>query len=251
MNKTITITTDFGDQFAASQLRTVIAALDFDGHVVENHSVTPFSITEGAFQMKQIARFSANGSVHIGVVDPGVGSDRWGVVIETSRSFLVGPNNGLLYPLASEEAIKNVWRIDEVTFGDDVTRTFHGRDVFVKAGVFLAQGQRPGDFGCETVNEGLLVHKEFIDGEIVHIDAYGNYKIHWTKDLTIGSSLNVKTASGRQLTVPIVRTFNDVGANKPMALWGSHGTLELAINLGNAKEHFGFELGDRLYILNG
>lgn len=248
INKTITITTDFGDQFAASQLRAVAASLNFDGHLVENHGVTPYSITEGAFQITQIAKYAPDSSVHVGVVDPGVGSDRLGVVIETERSFLVGPNNGLLYPLANEEGIKGAWRVDESAFGDEVAATFHGRDVFVKIGVYLAQGKKPTYFGCQPITMDRLTRKEFIDGEVIHIDAYGNYKIHWSKNLIIGKELLIKSVSGREFVVPIVRTFTDVSANKPLALLGSHKTLEIAENLGNAKEYFEFRLGECLMI---
>lgn len=248
MSNLITITTDFGDQFAASQLRAVIAALGFKGQVIENHSVTHFSVTEGAFQINQIAKFSPPCSIHLGVIDPGVGSDRWGVVIKTKRSWFVGPNNGLLYPSAKEEGIKGIWWIKESAFGEKISNTFHGRDIFIKAAVYLAKGKSPKSFGCIKVTESDLEKREFQEGEIIHIDTYGNYKIHWPYKLTLGKTILVKNGHKKPFKIPVVRTFDDVKPNQPLAFLGSHGTLEIAINLESARNFFRFALGERLAI---
>ena len=104
----ITLTTDLGDQFAVAQLHVVLARDGFDGRVIENHSVTPFSILEGAFEIDALSRFTPVGTIHVGVVDPDVGSDRRGVVIRTKKSWFVGPDNGLLYPTAVHDEIQQV-----------------------------------------------------------------------------------------------------------------------------------------------
>lgn len=152
MHKLITITTDFKDGFATSQLKAVIAALGFAGQIIENHDVTPFSIIEGAYGIWQLAKFCPLGSVHVGVVDPGVGSSRVGIIIQTQNHWFVGPDNGLLYPAATADKIVSVWRINENYFGQ-VSHTFHGRDVFIKSAVLLAQGKFPEDFGCTKITK--------------------------------------------------------------------------------------------------
>lgn len=248
MNTLITITTDFGDQFAASQLRAVIANLKFQGQIIENHSVTPFSITEGAFEIKQVAKFSPDGSIHVGVIDPGVGSKRWGIIIQTKRSWFIGPNNGIFYPAANEEGIKGIWRLKEDWFGNDTSNTFHGRDIFIKAAVFLAQGKKPTDFKCINLPECDIEKIHFSEGEILHIDAYGNYKIYWPYQLVIGKKLLIKTKKNKPLILPIVKTFDDVVPNTPLALLGSHNTLEVAINLSSAQKFLQFNLGEKLII---
>ncbi len=248
MRNVITITTDFGDQFAASQLRAVIATLGFKGEIIENHSVTPFAISEGAFEIKQIAKFSPHGSIHVGVVDPGVGTSRWGIVIETPRSWFVGPNNGLLYAAACEEGILNIWKIEESAFGKEVTNTFHGRDIFIKAAVYIAQGKDPIHFNCSSIGINLLEKISFAEGEIVHIDRYGNYKIHWTHKLIMGKKLILQTHKKEKVTIPIVKTFDDVSPKKPLAMLGSNGTLEIAVNLASAVKTFRFGLGAKLLI---
>jgi S-adenosylmethionine hydrolase len=160
----------------------------------------------------------------------------------------VGPNNGLLYPAASGEGIKSIWRLHESAFGTNVSNTFHGRDVFIKAAVYLAQGKTPTDFGSMQIDERTLETKSFLDGEIIHIDAYGNYKIHWPHQLTMGKRLVVETKHNKRFMIPVVKTFDDVAPYEPLALLGSHATLEIAINLANAQEELQFALGERLTI---
>jgi len=226
MGRLITITTDFGDSFAAAQLTAVISSLGYEGRIAENHSVKPYSVTEGAFEILVLSRFSPEGTVNLGVVDPGVGSDRWGIIIQTKKSWLVGPNNGLLLPAANEQKIEKVWKINENYFGK-VSNTFHGRDVFIKAAVLLAKGKRPEEFGCAVIKSSGLESLEFKEGQVVHIDAYGNAKI-WGKQ-TFG--------------LPIVKTFSDVKEGQPLILNGSSDTLEIAINQGSAEQYFGLKLG--------
>lgn len=243
MNKVITITTDFGDQFATSQLRAVMATLGYDGIVIENHSVTFPSIIEGAFEIKLVARFSPEQSVHVGVIDPGVGSARRGIVLKTKRSFFVGPDNGLFYPVAIEEGIEKVWHLQESKVSDFVSNTFHGRDVFIKAGVYLALGQTPEQFGSVEFDSTTLVKIEFKEGQIVHVDNYGNIKVFWPYELKLGQRLKVKSKKGT-FEVPVVKTFSEVGPNMPVALLGSSGTLELAVNLGRGDKFYGVSLED-------
>lgn len=248
MNKVITVTTDFGDQFAASQLHAVVARLGFEGRLIENHSVTPFSIKEGAFELEQLASFSPYGSIHVGVIDPGVGSKRLGIVVQTSRSWLIGPNNGLLYPTARKEGILKVWHLHEAFFGHSLSQTFHGRDIFIKVAVYLSKGKYPIEFQSSEISEDTLEKMLFLEGEILHIDAYGNYKIYWPHTLIIGKQLVIKNQEQRSVIVPVVKTFDDAPKYQPLAYCGSHGTLELAVNLSCAVDHFRFKLGEKLTI---
>jgi hypothetical protein len=238
-NKLITITTDL-DQFAHAQLKAVIFALDYQGKIIENHNVTPFSIIEGAFQIKTISRFCPRNSIHLGIVDPGVGSKRAGIIIQTKKSFFVGPNNGLIWPAASEEKIISTWRLDESYFGSG-SNTFHGRDYFIKAATLLAQGILPKDFGCLPTD--FIQKLDFIKGQVLHIDNYGNIKLFFPKPDSQELHLRIQN-----LKIPLVKTFSDVPPGKPLAYWGSSNTLELAINLGNAAKEFNVKIGEILEI---
>ena len=219
----ITITTDFKDQFATSQLKVVIYSLGFNGQLIENHDVEPFSILEGAYGIWQLAKHCPPGTIHVGIVDPGVGSDRAGIIIKTKDFWFVGPDNGLLWQAASP-GLETIWQINESCF-DQVSNTFHGRDVFVKVAVLLSKNYLPDDFGCKQVKQ--IQELDFKQGQILHIDNYGNAKVFGQN--TFG--------------LPLVKTFSDVGNGKPLILNGSSDLLELAVNLGNARDKYGLKLG--------
>ena len=220
----ITLSTDFGDGFATSQLKAVVIGLGYEGQLIENHYVKPFSIVEGAYGIWQLAKLCPVGTVHVGVVDPGVGSGRAGIVIKTKNCWFVGPDNGLLWPAAALDGIRSVWKIEEGEFGE-IANTFHGRDVFIKQAVYLAQEGRPRGKRVDHVER-----LEFKEGQVVHIDTYGNAKI-WGKK-TFG--------------LPIVKTFSDVSEGEPLLLNGSSDLLELAVNCGSAEARFGLKLGQVL-----
>jgi len=222
MKPLITITTDFGDGFATSQLKAVACGLEYEGNWVENHDVKPYSVVEGAYGIWQLAKYCPLGTIHVGVIDPGVGSKRYGVVIKSKNFWFVGPDNGLLWPAAKADGIEIKWRLEETKFGQ-VGKTFHGRDLFIKQAVYLAQGETPRGNQIDKINK-----LEFEEGLVVHIDAYGNAKI-WGKK-TFG--------------LPVVKTFSDVPAGKPLILNGSSDILELAVNLGSAEAEFGLKLGE-------
>lgn len=238
MKHTLTITTDFGDSFSTSQLHAVIDSFGFTGRVIENHSTAQFSIKSGAFEILLLSKFTKPGTVHLGVIDPGVGSERAGIAIKTKNFWFVGPDNGLLYPASNEDKIEEVWRLNEGFF-PDVTKTFHGRDVFIKSALYLAMGKPPEKFGC-TKFSGEIIPLDFDKGEILHIDAYGNLKVYWPEKLRVGDKLRIGK-NGSSFEVPVVHTFDDVKINEPLAYEGSSRTLELAINQANFAEKFNIE----------
>ena len=236
MNNLITITTDFGDAFAAAQLKAVILAFGFTGQIIENHSVTKYSITEGAFQIRTLVKYCPKNSIHVGVVDPGVGSKRRGLIIKTRQSYFIGPDNGVLYPAADDAGIEKVWKINEYYFGE-ISRTFHGRDVFVKCAAHIAKDKKPEDFGCVEVNKISICRLKFKYGQVLHVDDYGNIKVHFPKEFNKNKTLSI-SKNGKKVVFPLVKTFSDVNPGNPLAYKGSSNTLELAVNLGDAAKSF-------------
>ncbi len=247
MNKLITITSDFGDQFASAQLRAIIASLGFKGDVIENHSVSPFSIEEGAFELLVLTKFSPKDSIHVGVVDPEVGSNRKGIIIKTKKSWFVGPDNGLLCKAATSEGVETAWQLQEAKISKKFSNTFHGRDIFVKAAVYIAKGKQPEEFGSLKIDPQTLRKILFKTGQVLHVDHYGNIKIHWVSKIKLGQKLTVRTKKG-YLEIPFTKTFSDVPPGKPLAFLGSSETLELAVNLGKADRFLSVKLGDVLLI---
>lgn len=245
MKNVLTITTDFKDEFAVAQLHAVMATLDYEGKIIENHSVSQFSIIEGAFQILSLSKFTPPGTVHLGVIDPGVGSKRKGIIIKNHASWYVGPDNGLLYPAAKNAGIDAVWEIDEKVITNKVSNTFHGRDIFIKAAIYISQGKDPKDFGSRKINPEEINKLAIKHGQILSIDSYGNVKILWTKKLKKGKKLKL-LINGKAESFPIVNTFADVKEGEKLAYTGSNDTLELAINLGNAAKSFNLRLGEIL-----
>jgi S-adenosyl-L-methionine hydrolase (adenosine-forming) len=248
MKKLITVTTDFGDNFAASQLKAVVFALGFEGNYIENHDVSHFSIIEGAFQIMTLTRFCQKDTVHVGVVDPGVGSSRTGIIIRSKNSWFVGPNNGLLNLASEKDGILEAWKINEKHVGEYISNTFHGRDVFIKVAVYLSQGQTPEEFKSTKINLSDLIKSQIAEGQVAHVDHYGNLKVYFQKELPIGKKLVIKIKR-EEIEIPIVKTFSDVSTHQPLALLGSSGTLEIAINLGNFAKTYSVQVEDVLDII--
>lgn len=248
MSRLITITTDFGDQLAAAQLKAVLADQGFNGQVIENHSITPFSISEGAFSLALLSKFCPKRTVHVGIVDPGVGSNRRGIIIKTDKSWFVGPDNGLLFQAAANEEIRSVWKINEPSISDNISPTFHGRDVFIKVAGYITLGKKPEDFGSISVSNNSLVKSSYKNGQVLHVDSYGNIKLYCSEDLNSHKKLVIKTGKNT-FTVPFVKTFSDVSKGKPLAFLGSSQTLELAVNFKRADTFFGVKQGDILKIM--
>lgn len=249
MKKIIAITTDFGDNFASAQLRAVLASFDFTGEIIENHSVTPYSILEGAFQILTLSKFTPRQTIHLGVVDPGVGSDRKGIIIKTNNYYFVGPDNGLLYPAAANDGIISVYQIQESKINGKISNTFHGRDIFIKIAASLAKGKTVKDIEAIEMDVQNIERIKFKKGQVLHIDRYGNIKIHWAEDIMPGQVLCI-TKEDKDINIPVVKTFSDVSPTKPLALLGSSDTLELAINLDNIQHWLGAKVGDIISINN-
>lgn len=247
MSNLITITTDFGDSFAPAQLKAVVATLGYTGRLIENHSVSALCISEGAFQILTLSKFSPGGTIHLGVVDPGVGSRRHGIIIKSNNFYFVGPDNGLLYPAALEDKITTVWRIKESSIGGKISNTFHGRDVFIKVAVYLAQGKKPADFGSIVTTQDTLKKIIFKPGEVLHVDPFGNIKIYWPRDIRPGATL-ILFHKGITSEILITKTFSDVAEGTTLALLGSSNTLEIAINMASAAAYYGVKVGDVLTI---
>jgi S-adenosyl-L-methionine hydrolase (adenosine-forming) len=243
----ISLTCDFGDTFAVAQMEMVVHSIcpDIRFFILSNQ-VSEYSLIEGAFILLKGYEFAPMGSVHIGVVDPGVGSERIGVAIETSKGWFVGPNNGLLYPAAFQAGIVNAYEIVTKNISSHVTSTFHGRDVFARIAAMITSEQNMSGYLKKTDVE--LVKLVFANFQVTHIDPYGNLKVYVNPDRFIDCK-KVRYQTGTiDLHIPFVRTFSDVQVGGELAYLGSHGTLELAVNQGSFAKKYEVKLGDRLNI---
>jgi len=258
----ITLLSDFGlrDPYVA-EMKAAILSICPEARVVDiSHEIEKFNIRTGAFVLASAAPYFPQGTIHVAVVDPGVGTKRRPLVVETGRCFYVGPDNGLLVLSAQREGIRHIYTISNPVYMlPRVSRTFHGRDVFAPAAAHLARGCSPSEFGPEV--HDCLVPKfakprlrgGALFGEVLHIDDFGNVISNLSvKDLEKtgireGSLLHVQL-KGKALTLKLCSAYGEVPAKTPLAIIGSTDFLEVSINQGNASEAFKAKVGNLIRI---
>ncbi len=216
------------------------------------HGIPPGRIQAGAFALAAAYRSFPRHTIHVAVVDPGVGGSRLPLLVQTSHYWFIGPDNGVLSWALLDEEILSVRSIDNPTFmHHPVSRTFHGRDIFGPAAAHLSLGKPPASLGrkldtwsrlkwptplCET-NRAL--------GEIIYTDRFGNLITNIPESSVRHldpATLRVQTTKRRR-TLPIVDSYTSVPDGKPMALIGSSQFLELAVNGGSAATLLGLGPG--------
>ncbi|MEM1550729.1 MAG: SAM-dependent chlorinase/fluorinase, partial [Candidatus Bathyarchaeia archaeon] len=181
--KIITLTTDFGlrDSYVA-EMKAVILSICPEACIVDiSHEVRKFDIRMGSFLLFRASRFFPNGTIHMAVIDPGVGTERRPIIIETDWSIYVGPDNGILIPSAQRDGIRHIYIIGNPKYMlKEVSKTFHGRDIFSPAAAYLARGVPPSEFGPEIFDPVVpsfaepISSDDSIMGEIIHVDGFGN-----------------------------------------------------------------------------
>ncbi len=246
----ISLLSDFGvsDPFVA-EMKGVILSICPDVRLVDvTHHVEKFNVRMGAFLLASAAPYFPKGTVHVAVVDPGVGSARRSIVIETTRAIFVGPDNGLLIPAAQRDGILHVYELtNRSLMRENVSATFHGRDVFAPTAAHLACGTPLGDCGPEIsdyVRPGFVEPKFGVRTatcEVFHIDGFGNIITNLTKThlprlgLKLGDGLSLRVGQ-RRLRARLVRTYSDLRAREFGVLVGSHGFLEIACRESSAAK---------------
>lgn len=257
----ITLTTDFGlkDPYVA-EMKAVILGICPNTVIVDiTHKIEKFNIRMGAYVLASAVPYFPEGSIHVAVVDPGVGTRRRPIVIQTKQSFFVGPDNGLLVLAAKKQSIIHIHELTNPRFMlPKVSRTFHGRDIFAPAAAHLLNGVKPAEFGPEirealkpelakvTRRNGVLV------GEVLHVDGFGNIITNINEKEVAQShvkgAVSVELPSYK-LKLRLGKAYGEAEPQEPLALIGSHGFLEISINQGNAAEKFETKPGDKIKLL--
>jgi S-adenosylmethionine hydrolase len=241
----VTFTTDFGgrDSYVA-EMKAVILRLTRAVHLVDvTHEVEPQQVAEGALAVDGAARFFPLGTIHVAVVDPGVGTKRRGLVISADGQLFVGPDNGLFTPILAR-GDWDAWELAAPEYRlPAVSRTFHGRDIFAPAAGHLALGVEPARFGPPVGDPVRLPWPESravaggIAGSVIHIDRFGNLitsieGAHVDGVTTEAGVLGTVRIAGRAL--PVVGTFGDLPPGAAGALVGSRNRLEVVVRDGSA-----------------
>ncbi|MCY3549480.1 MAG: SAM-dependent chlorinase/fluorinase [Candidatus Poribacteria bacterium] len=268
-SRIITLTTDFGirDTYVGI-MKGVILGINPNVQVVDlTHAIPPQDIYEAAFSIYAAHSYFPRGTIHVIVVDPGVGSDRRAIVCQTDNAFFVCPDNGVLsYLLQSTEnearpPVNAVEIQNKAYYLPEVSNTFHGRDIFAPIAAHLSLGIPLEDIGppVQTLVQLPIQAPELsgntLTGQIVKIDRFGNAITNISESAIAGlESASTGEISAYEIRIGSIRLnrFNRVyaesGVGKPLAIIGSSGLLEIAINSGNAKESLGLKWGDPVVI---
>lgn len=246
----ITLTTDFGtaDGYVGEMKGVILSAAPGVTIVDITHEIEPQDIHGARLLMERCWRRYPRGTVHVVVVDPGVGGSRAAIAVTAHGQFLVGPDNGVLSAaIAATRA-----RVVSLRVPADASATFHGRDVFAPAAARLATGTPLAAVGSPHATplvhsdpEPVVLPNGSVSGEVVHADRFGNV-ITNLRDPLAGCGAVVEIA-GRQL--PVLRTYADVGPGEPLALIGSGGRLEIAVRNGHAARVLGLARGSRVLLV--
>jgi hypothetical protein len=253
------LTTDFGltDHFVGT-MKGVILGICPSAQIVDiSHGVTPFEIAEGAYLIAQAWRYFPRKTVHVVVVDPGVGSARRPILVEAGGHYFLGPDNGVLSMVYLHEKCKVRHVANEKYFRQPVSRTFHGRDIFAPVGAHLSAGVPPSKIGKPMLDylkpEFEKPHragKRTWIGRILKIDHFGNIVTNFhVNDFGDLETRNFQLALGPCEVTALSRTYAECGAGELCLILGSSGYYEVSMREGSAAEQVKCQPGAAIELL--
>lgn len=257
-NHIITLTTDFGlrDPYVA-EMKAVILTISPNTKIVDiTHQIEKFNIRMGAYALAAASPYFPKGTIHVVVVDPGVGTERKAILVQTKQGCFIGPDNGVLALAAKSQGIEHTYKITNPKLMlPKISNTFHGRDIFAPAAAHLAKRTPPSEFGPEIHKivtpkfAKITKRKNTLTGEVIHIDGFGNivtnFKEKELESMGVKTTVNLKLKNTK-LKLRLCKAYAEVKPQKPLAIIGSHNFLEVSINQGNAAEVFKTKVGDKV-----
>lgn len=264
MRPTIALMTDFGTADGyTGEMKGVLLTRASEVRIVDvTHRIPPGDVVAGAWALRRVWDRFPEDTVHLVVVDPGVGGDRRPLAARIASRWFVGPDNGLLTHVLGQGAVGDARRLDPEAIGlEPLSDTFHGRDLFAPAAAHLVAGGSPGGLG-PRVDPGSLVtlsapkperrpgpdgSKE-VRGRIVHVDRFGNLITDVPSDWLPESPV---VAVGSHRLNDVGRSFATVGRGEPVLIRGSGGTLEICVRGGSAAEVLGVGRGTSVRVKPG
>ncbi|MGZ6465608.1 MAG: SAM hydrolase/SAM-dependent halogenase family protein [Bdellovibrionota bacterium] len=252
-NRLITFTTDFGlsDHFVGA-MKGVVAGIAPAARVVDiSHEVAPYNVMEAAFMIAEAWQFFPKRTIHVVVVDPGVGTSRRPILAEAGGHFFLAPDNGAL-SLVFDSAAHKVRVVSNAKFmRREVSRTFHGRDVFAPAAAHLARGAKPTAFGKliqDYIRIGIAQpsrkKKDAWRGAILKVDRFGNLITNFAASAFAGVKTRpFEMRAGTQRIHRLALTYAETGVGELFVIAGSSGYLEIAANQTSAADIVGCSAG--------
>lgn len=259
MRPVIALLSDFGsrDHYVGT-MKGVILGICPDATLVDiSHDIPPHDVMEGALQLAATARYFPAGTIFVAVVDPGVGSRRRGVAVDTGDYRFVGPDNGIFTQVLADLPLKKAVELTERRYGrPTVSRTFEGRDRFAPAAAWLAKGIQLPALGRAAVDLVRLdipvaeVGDTAIRGAVLHVDRFGNLVTNVERKSfeRFASGRQVQVSVGTRSVERLVATYADIPPGEVCALFGSTDHLEVAANSGSAADMLGVTRGGAVTI---
>jgi hypothetical protein len=254
----VTLTTDFGtsDHYVA-QMKGVILSRAPGAPIVDvTHEIPPQDVRRAAYLIADLADAFPPGTVHVAVVDPGVGSERAILAVESHGQYYIAPDNGLLTHIFLRGDAKRVVISNPVIRRENVSNTFHGRDIMAPAAAHLVAGGSLEDLGPRPEKRSMWimgfvpnVYSDRIESNVAWVDRFGNLvtNVHASLLATFPRErLRVSIGSGR--LEGLKQFYAEAPKGEPLLLVGSSNRLEIAVNGGSAAERFGVSAGAKLVV---
>ncbi len=252
----ITLLTDFGykDNFVGV-MKGVIAGIAPKAGIIDLcHDIPAQDISAGAFCLKTGYAYFPKGTIHVVVIDPGVGSKRFPLVVKTKDYYFIAPDNGVLSLALDELKVLDIIRLDNPAYHlPRVSNTFHGRDIFCAVAAHIAQGIPHAQCGTRIKQYKKIALPKprsttsSIHAEIIYVDRFGNLITnicHSNSRKYTQSLITIKNKVIRGIKTSYAHTH----LGQALAIWGSSGFLEIAVNGGSAQKHFKAKTGDKVVV---
>jgi S-adenosylmethionine hydrolase len=255
----ITLTTDFGsNDHLVGSMKGVMLNINPAARIVDlNHGVAPFDILDGALSIANSYKFFPPRTIHVVIVDPGVGTERRPLLVTGEKQYFIAPDNGVLSMIFERESCTVRHITAEHYFLNPISPTFHGRDIFAPTAAWLSKA-----FQMDAFGEVITDHVRFtmpktkasgqsVKGVVLRVDAFGNLMTNFTAEnipADVAASGEIKLSVNGKPVGKFVQTFGLGAAGEPVALFGSAGFLEIAVNRGNAARTLGVNRGAEVTI---
>ena len=256
----VTLTTDYGtNDHLVGVLKGVILSINPDVTVVDiTHGIIAHDILDGALAIGQAYKYFPPKTIHVVVVDPGVGTDRKPILVASDQHYFVAPDNGVLSSVYDQTEALSVWHIiSQHYFRQPVSKTFHGRDIFAPVAAWFSKSWQASAFGepiTDFARFAIPKPKAFgntVRGVVLRVDQFGNLitnlRVEDVPALTSGDG-TCTIMAGNALVNKIVSTFAEGASGEPVGIIGSSGYLEICMNKASAARTLGIGRGTEVMV---
>jgi len=240
-------------------MKGIILSINAEVHLVDiTHGVIPYDILDGALTIGQAYKYFPPKTIHVVVVDPGVGTTRRPILVAADQHYFVAPDNGVLSSVYDQAEALYAWHITaKHYFRNPVSNTFHGRDVFAPVAAWLSKSWQTASFGDPVTDFARFAIPKpkaigkAIKGVVLRIDAFGNLMTNFTAQdvpalAAADGKFTIRAANAR--ISKVLPTFAQGAAGEPVGVIGSSGYLEISVNKGNAARTLGITRGAEVTI---